>query len=208
MAINLARRDAFSKAFRQYEAVLDSFVRRDVKIIRSDDAQPAFRPEWVKRILVMQFVVRLLKSRAKGGTQAINWFAFEATSRYISERQNLFGTAAITASDKYRAALTTYEQGLADTIFQALVAESSIECCKFSVPEDEQPEGQTVCGKSRDVKCPHEEFVEVDFWRDIFIALAGQNMHEYGRALHVIVLDHMAEFKDALDAAPDEVFVQ
>jgi hypothetical protein len=177
MAISIDRRNAFASAFNRYPDVLNVFARDNCKIVDPRTAETKIGGiDAISRICMAQFAVRLVKTRAKNAGPALAWFGFETVNRYIQYKKSLIGELEIIADEKYRRALHNFEQGMVAVIFAALAEEANID---------------------------PENFVEKDFWHDVFLALAQNQSRAHPlwiNPLQTVILDHLWEFQTALES--------
>lgn len=192
MTLDIQRRMAFAKAFKQYPIILEAFVDAHVWLESPKDTKtPPARlklntgQKWfAMQVLMAQFCVRIVKTRARNGSPEMGWFAFEAAARYASFKQMLFKDLDLAGDPKYLVALQQVENNMATMIFEALSVEGS---------------------------GPEDEFSEPDFWHDIFLSFAENQRRGHPlwmTPIQQVVLGYMPDFARALAAPapmPDKV---
>lgn len=179
MTINIERRNAFSQAFRLYPSILEQFAHNNCWLVDPTTGEQLApndnQKNYIMQILMGQFFVRLVKTRARNGSPEMGLFGFETVNRYITLKRNLMPGYEIEAEEKYRKALSQIENNMAVTIFEVLATEAQFK----------------------------GEFDEGSFWHDVVLAFVqNQKRHHPNWAIpaQAIITDHLSEFRQALAA--------
>lgn len=188
MAINVERQRAFSAAFNQYPDILEAFVKNNVGLVDMHGnpwpmEEKARQP--VMELMLAQFIARLFQTRAKNtDSELMETFASSAVGRYRDMTIRYIGALSIVADDKYRNALLSIEQNMANLIFEALMQEAEID----EVAEENGNDNR--------------QFDEADFWHDVMLGLGsyyrkGRHPH-WWRVTQTMYIDHKDEFRKAI----------
>jgi hypothetical protein len=202
MPIDINRRDALAKAFKLYPNVLDQFVIGHAELAeytRGEGYIPVSEIETenaemkIMQICMAQFCTRLVRTRAaNSGNSALEEFSDKTVERYKDYQRQLVGARVILAPEKYRKALTTFENNMVKTILEALDTEVEIEVAAYHKRAEEIKNGPVP---------KMEEYDEASFWHDVFLSLTmNQAKHHpsWAHPVNRVVLDHIHDFKSAL----------
>jgi hypothetical protein len=113
-------------------------------------------------------------------------------AEYKDYQRQLVGARVILAPEKYRKALTTFENNMVKTILEALDTEVEIEVAAYHKRAEEIKNGPVP---------KMEEYDEASFWHDVFLSLTmNQAKHHpsWAHPVNRVVLDHIHDFKSAL----------
>lgn len=178
--IDINRRNAFAWAFKQYPGILEIFAENHCVLVdpTNGDRHPPSQNQrkFIMQIMMAQFFVRLLKTRARGGNPPMDAFAVKAVHAYLALKRKLIPVLEIEADIKYQTAVNALEQHMAATIFEALHTEAVM---------------------------VDNDFDEADFWLDVFMAFVqNQKKHHplWNLPVQAIITDRLPEFKQALAA--------
>lgn len=203
--IDINRRNAFAASFNQYPTVLEQFATNNAflkyPITGEERAPKETEIHAIMQICMAQFCVRLIQTRARGATDAMQEFAKGAVDRYHAYHRELLGGLAIQAPANYRTALMHIEQGMADVIFHALASEAAMidqaQSLHASMAKAKE-EGHI----DHDISPYPDDFNEGGFWRDVFLALTMNQRRSHPRwvePVQGIILNHFDQFQMALD---------
>jgi hypothetical protein len=177
MAVNIHRRQAFTRSFRAYPEILFAALDRIVFYDKSNDSVFVPDPLYANRvpaIMLAQFFVRLIRTRAeKSDNPLLQAFWHEMVHRYIMKSAELTNGAVIRMYPGVLSAVTAIEADMAILIIDALTVEAG-----------------------------DKKFDEADFWKDLALAFFDawpiKLLHPMDM-LQPVFLDNMADFRIALD---------
>lgn len=214
MPISLERRNAFMQAFSLYPQILMAFasknchlepkekVKKTVLPIPHDQLAP-LHVAVIAQVCMAQLCVRLIRTRCHKATKPLQFFGFQTAGRYIKYRDAKFPVHEIMADRKYREAIEASENAMSEVIFQTLTAE-------VQFWEADQERHKSVA-EGNNCEYRVQDFDELSFWRDVFLALQSlqkPSHAQWGEPIGAVILNHMDEFSAALDAQDEEAAVE
>lgn len=206
MAVNIQRRNAFAAAFNQYPTILERFARDNCTLKSPFEGGEVAKKESdekaIMQILLAQFCVRLLNTRANGATSAIEDFVTGCMERYHEFHKKHLGALIIEAPPQYRAAIVEIESNMAALIMHSLAAEAEVIDAATSVYAAAMKHYRDEDMPPPDDLKPPEDIDEGSFWHDIFLALCqNQQKHHplWTTPVNFVVLDHVNEMKAAFN---------